>query len=247
MTTSPPYPSLPLGKAAKSLPELLAERILEDIMAGRLAAGDRLKELALAKQHAVSRATVREALISLAKLGYVEQIPRIGARVAPFAKDDVFHLFEIRGALLAIAARNCARDPAAPRRRLAELADEMERLAHDPETTAQTFSERSVAAQTLLIEASGNRRLPALYDHLSSISSWRMIRGRATSFLTAKRRREAAVDWRCIEAAIRSSDADRAEAAAHRLFVHSSTAVRAELQGENKQELERPLDLSSQE
>lgn len=231
MPPTAPQPPIPLGKAVKSLPELLAERILEDIMSGGLPAGERLKEIALAEQHAVSRATVREALIALAKLGYVEQVPRFGARVAPFAKDDVFHLFEIRTALLAIAARNCALDPAAPREKLAELTDEMERLAADPDTAAQTFSERSVAAQTLLINASGNGRLPALYEHLSDISSWRMIRGRATSFLKAERRREAAEDWRIIERAIRTGDASGAEAGARRLFAHSSAAVRAELQG----------------
>lgn len=231
MHPTAPQAPIPLGKAVKSLPELLAEKILEDVMSGRLPAGERLKEIALAEEHAVSRATVREALIALAKLGYVEQVPRFGARVAPFAKDDVFHLFEIRAALLAIAARNCALDPAAPRERLTELADEMERLAADPDTPAQTFSERSVAAQTLLINASGNGRLPALYDHLSDISSWRMIRGRATSFLKAERRREAARDWRAIERAILSGDAGAAEAGARLLFAHSSAAVRAELQG----------------
>jgi DNA-binding GntR family transcriptional regulator len=224
-------PRLPLGRTAKSLPELLAERILEDIMSGRLAAGDRLKELALAEQHAVSRATVREALIALSKLGYVEQVPRFGARVARLAKDDVFHLFEIRAALLGIAARNCALDPAAPREALARLVDEMETLAGNPATPAQQFSERSIAAQILLIEASGNGRLPALYEHLAGISSWRMIRGRATSFLIAGRRSEAAADWRLIEQAVLSGDGDRAEAAARRLFAHSAAAVRAELQG----------------
>lgn len=231
MPPTAPQAPIPLGKAVKSLPELLAEKILENIMSGRLPAGERLKEIALAEEHAVSRATVREALIALAKLGYIEQVPRFGARVAPFAKDDVFHLFEIRAALLAIAARNCAVDPTAPREKLAELTDEMERLAADPDTPAQTFSERSVAAQTLLINASGNGRLPALYDHLSDISSWRMIRGRATSFLKAERRREAARDWRAIERAISTGDAGAAEAGARLLFTHSSAAVRAELQG----------------
>jgi DNA-binding GntR family transcriptional regulator len=221
----------PLGKTAKSLPELLAERILEDIMAGRLAAGDRLKELALADQHAVSRATVREALIALGKLGYVEQVPRFGARVARLAKDDVYHLFEIRAALLGIAARNCALDPAAPREALTKLVDEMEALAADPATPAQRFSDHAIAAQVLLMEASGNGRLPALYEHLSGIGSWRLIRGRATSFLSAERRREAAADWRAVEKAIRSGDGEAAERAARRLLEHSSAAVRAELQG----------------
>ncbi|TXL74276.1 GntR family transcriptional regulator [Vineibacter terrae] len=223
--------ALPLGKAAKSLPELLAERILEAIMAGRLEPGHRLKELALAREHAVSRATVREALIALSKRGYVEQIPRFGARVAPFAKEDVFDLYEIRAALLAIAARRCALAPDAPRQALAALVSEMEALVAAPDTDPMTFSERSIAAQALLVGASGNRRLPALYEHLSTIGTWRLIRGRATSFLRASRWRESATDWRQIETAIRLGDADAAEAAAQRLMAHSAAAVRAELQG----------------
>ncbi|HKU99859.1 MAG TPA: GntR family transcriptional regulator [Vineibacter sp.] len=222
--------ALPLGKAAKSLPEQLAERILGEIMAGRIGPGHRLKELALAQQHAVSRATVREALIALAKRGYVEQIPRFGARVAPFAKEDVFDLYEIRAALLAIAARRWALDPQAPRQALADLVAEMEALADDPAADPQSFSERSVAAQTLLVGASGNHRLPTLYENLSSMSTWRLIRGRATSFLRAERRRESALDWRRIETAIRLGDADAAEAAARQLLAHSAAGVRAELQ-----------------
>ena len=224
-------PDETLGRTAKPLTELLAERILADIVAGRLAPGDRLKEIVLAQQHAVSRATVREALIALTRTGYVEQTPRYGARVALVAGDDLFHLFEIRAALMGVAARNCALDPNAPRATLGRLVDEMEALAADPATPAQRFSERSIAAQILLIEASGNGRLPALYEHLSGISSWRMIRGRATSFLRAERRSEAAADWRLIEDAVRSGDGDRAEAAARRLFAHSAAAVRAELEG----------------
>ncbi len=234
MTVTVPSPTadapLPLGKAAKSLPELLAERILGEIMAGRIEPGHRLKELALSQQHAVSRATVREALITLAKRGYVEQIPRFGARVAAFAKEDVFDLFEIRAALLSVAARRCALDPDAPRAALAGLVAEMEAMAAAPEVDPQSFSDRSVAAQNLLIGASGNRRLPELYAHLANMSTWRLIRGRATSFLRAERRRESAADWRQLETAIRLGDADTAETAARQLIAHSAAGVRAELQ-----------------
>lgn len=226
-----PLADVPLGRAAKSLPELLAERILEDIMSGRLAAGDRLKELALAQQHAVSRATVREALIALSRSGYIEQVPRFGARVAAFVKDDVFHLIEIRAALLAIAARNCALDPAAPRVLLAERVAQAEALAADPATAPRVFSACVIGAQGVLIAASGNSRLPALYRHLSGISSWRLIRARATSFHTVERRRESAADWRRIEIAIRTGDAAGAEAAVRDLFAHAVAAVRAELSG----------------
>ena len=99
----------PLGRLVKSLPERLAERVLEDVMTGRLRPGDRLKEEVLAQTHAVSRATVREALIALARQGYVVRIPRSGARIAEFSRNDLDDLFELRAALLAVAAGRYAR------------------------------------------------------------------------------------------------------------------------------------------
>jgi DNA-binding GntR family transcriptional regulator len=221
----------PLGKTAKSLTEQLSERILEDIMAGRLVPGERLKEVALATEHAVSRATVREALISLGRSGYVELMPRIGARVAAFAKDDVFHLFEVRGGLMGVAARKCARDPAAPRAQFASIVRQIESMASAADVDASEFAKLVVSAQAILVAASGNPRLQALYDHLSEITAWRLIRGRATSFQTVERRRECAIDWGRVEDAIRRGDADAAEDGVRIAFEHASAAVRAEFQG----------------
>ncbi len=104
-----PDSETPLGKLVKSLPERLAERVLEDVMTGRLKPGDRLKEELLAQTHAVSRATVREALIALARQGYVVRIPRSGARIAEFSRRDLDDLFELRAALLATAAERYTR------------------------------------------------------------------------------------------------------------------------------------------
>jgi DNA-binding GntR family transcriptional regulator len=220
----------PLGRTAKSLAEQLGERILEDIMSGRHAPGDRLKEIALAQEHAVSRATVREALISLGQSGYVEQIPRVGARVAAFAREDVFHLFEVRGGLMAVAARKCALDPAVPRDRLAEIVQQIEQMAMASDADAGEFSRLVVAVQALLMAASGNPRLQALHDHLSEITAWRLIRGRASSFQTAERRRECAADWRCVADAILTGNADAAEDCVRIAFEHASAAVRTEFQ-----------------
>jgi DNA-binding GntR family transcriptional regulator len=220
----------PLGKTAKSLAEQLSERILEDIMSGRHSPGDRLKEIALAQEHAVSRATVREALISLGRSGYVEQIPRIGARVAAFAREDVFHLFEVRGGLMGVAARKCALDPAAPHDHLAEVVQQIEQMASASDADAGEFSRLVVSAQALLMSASGNPRLQALHDHLSEITAWRLIRGRASSFQTVERRRECAADWRRVADAIRAGNADAAEDCVRIAFEHASAAVRAEFQ-----------------
>jgi DNA-binding GntR family transcriptional regulator len=221
---------LPLGKTARSLTDQLAERILADIMSGRLAAGERLKEMALAQEHAVSRATVREALISLSRSGYVEQIPRAGARVSLTAKDDVFHLFEIRSALMGLAARKCADDPERAREMLAGQTATVATLASDETVDPHDFSAAVVALQAMIVRCSGNPRLPPLYDHLSGISTWRLIRGQATSFLTADRRRECADDWQRIVSAIGTGDGDAADAGVRLAFVHAAAAVRDVLQ-----------------
>jgi DNA-binding GntR family transcriptional regulator len=217
----------PLGRTVKPLTELLAERILADIIAGRLAPGDRLKEVSLARQHAVSRATVREALIALARTGYVEQVPRYGVRVAALDRDDLFHLFEIRAALMALAARNCARSPETPHAAILALVDHLERLAADPGTTPQEFSRPVLAVQGLLLRASGNLRLAPLYDQLSDIASWRLMRSRATTFHSIERRRECAEDWRAVQEAIMDGDAERAERCVQTAFAHAAASVRA--------------------
>ena len=218
--------TVPLGKAQKSLPGQLAERLLRDIVSGRLLAGDRLKELTLAQEHAVSRATVREALIALSQRGYVEHIPRYGARVSRFAREDALDLFELRAALLGVAAGRCAAAAEPPCDALAAIVAQMEALAKHPDPDLAAFARCSVAAQALLISASGNRYLPAIYEDLADKSTWRLIRGRASGFLTAARRREAASDWRAIEVAIRRRDVAGAELAARRLLAHSGAAVR---------------------
>ncbi|MBL6081792.1 GntR family transcriptional regulator [Belnapia sp. T18] len=230
-TETGPNDVLPLGKSAKSLPERLADLILAEVMAGRLRAGDRLKEETLAQQHAVSRATVREALIALAKGGYVVRVPRFGARVAEFSSEDVADLFELRATLLGVAAGRCARVSApATLAGLQDLAARMEQLAADPATDPQAFAACSVRAQALLVGGSGNRYLPDVYERLAGISSWQLIRCRAASFLRAGWRAESAADWRRLVDRVVAGDAGGAEAAARLLLNHSAARVQQQLE-----------------
>ena len=98
----------PVGRSARSLPAMVAERLLDSILAGELRPGARLTEIALAEQHQVSRATIREALVQLERQRFVDRVPRYGARVAAISLEDVTELFEIRAALLALAAAKAA-------------------------------------------------------------------------------------------------------------------------------------------
>lgn len=98
------------------------DAIADDIIAGRLAAGARLDEAALAKRFAVSRTPVREALRELAATGLVRSKAHQGAMVASVSSHRVAEIFEAVAELEAICARLCALKMLAPdRRRLEEL------------------------------------------------------------------------------------------------------------------------------
>lgn len=221
---------LPLGRSARSLPEQLADLLLTEVMEGRLRAGDRLKEETLAQTHAVSRATVREALIVLTKLGYVVRIPRFGARIAESSPQDVSDLFELRAALLAVAAGRCAHH-----RSIEQLATldahvtRLEEMAENPATDPQAFARQSIRAQAFLIEWCGNRHLPGVYERLAGMGAWQLVRGQATSFLTAEHRRQSALDWRNLAHKLSSGDAEASERAARRLLKHSAARVKEQL------------------
>jgi DNA-binding GntR family transcriptional regulator len=218
---------IPLGRLVKPLSERLAERILEDVMSGRLAPGERLKEELLAQTHAVSRATVREALIALARQGYVVRIPRFGARIAEFSRHDLADLFELRAALLAVAAgRFARRADAVDRQTLETMVAELEASAADETASPQAFATQSIGIQTLLTERCGNGHLPDIYKRLASMGTWQLIRGQASSFLTLSGRRESAADWRSVANCIAAQDVEGAERAGRRLLENSAARVR---------------------
>lgn len=221
-----PAVETPLGRLVKPLSERLAERILDDVIAGRLVPGERLKEELLAQTHAVSRATVREALIALARHGYVVRIPRFGARIAELSRHDLDDLFELRAALLAVAAGRFARQ-AGPddHRALEAMVVDLEAAAADEAASPQTFAALSVRIQTLLTERCGNGHLPDIYKRLANMGTWQLIRGQASSFLTVHGRQESAADWRRVADCIAAHDVDGAERAGRRLLEHSAARV----------------------
>lgn len=82
----------------------LVAAIESSILEGRLRPGERLEELALSHQYAVSRTPIREALRQLAAAQLVDVRPRQGAVVARPTAGEVIDLFEIVAELEGIAA-----------------------------------------------------------------------------------------------------------------------------------------------
>jgi DNA-binding GntR family transcriptional regulator len=135
--------------------------LLERILSGYYAPGDRLVEIRIAQELGVSQAPVREALRDLESVRFVESAPFRGARVRGVSDEELIEVYPIRGALEEVAAREAARrldgDVAALEVELAHM-----RQAHD----VREQVEHDVRFHELIVEASGNQRLLELWISL---------------------------------------------------------------------------------
>ena len=84
------------------------QELKRTILEGRVAPGEKLNEVELARALGISRTPVREAINRLGKEGLVEIFPQRGAFVVQFSEKDIFELFLIRENLEGLAARLAA-------------------------------------------------------------------------------------------------------------------------------------------
>jgi DNA-binding GntR family transcriptional regulator len=83
---------------------LLAERLREEIYAGELAPGARLRQLEVARRFGVSSTPVREAFAALEREGLLRGVPHRGVEVFRPTVADLEDIHEIRTPLEALAA-----------------------------------------------------------------------------------------------------------------------------------------------
>ncbi|MBL8331329.1 MAG: GntR family transcriptional regulator [Rubrivivax sp.] len=95
----PRTPPEPADAAAARHPDAIADLIVDAILAGRVAAGQRLGEQALADLFGVSRTLVREALGRLSARGMVEVNARRGWFVVQPSREEAQDAFEARAAI----------------------------------------------------------------------------------------------------------------------------------------------------
>jgi DNA-binding GntR family transcriptional regulator len=93
---------------APDLTEQVHQRLLNAICAGELAPGARLTQEELAASLNVSRQPVLQALGLLKKEGFVIEAGRRGLMVAPLNAQAIVHVYQVRSALDAVAARQAA-------------------------------------------------------------------------------------------------------------------------------------------
>lgn len=138
--------------------EEIREKLIEDILSGRLAPGARIVETRIAQQLGVSQGPVREALRDLELLGFVVSSPFRGTQVRQISTDDLLEIYPIRAALEGVAARAAAlRMDENTFAQLEEMLSAMRTAAAQDDVHAQATADAGF--HYIIIKASGNRML----------------------------------------------------------------------------------------
>jgi DNA-binding GntR family transcriptional regulator len=217
-----------------TLPQQIADHLGHRIMTGELPPGSRLKEEEFAERYEVSRGPVREAFRLLERRGFVEIVPRHGARVRVFDPADLAGLFSARAVLFGLAARQAA-ERGAPEL-IDLLAQQVVRLRRSAETMDISPREHALIAgdsQHLVARFSGNRPLLRMLEEMTGRALWRMAwHATPLDFTTRARRQQSARFWSDLLKAIKAADAAAAERIARALLEASRDHMIAAMGGQ---------------
>jgi DNA-binding GntR family transcriptional regulator len=213
--------SLRIEPVAAPVRQKVVEVLRAAITGGRFAPGARLTERQLCELTGVSRVSVREALRQLESEGLIEIQPNRGPLVSRLTRRDAESLYEMRGALEALAARLFA--ARATRAQVAELEAAVKVLqAAYKSRKVENIVQAKRRFYDVLTEGSGNSMIgPALSTMYARINQLRRI-----SLSSPRRAPQSMREIRAIVAAIKRRDADAAYAASLR---HVEQAAKAAL------------------
>lgn len=116
---------------ATSIPDRLFDDLKTAIFEGRIPVGSKLSEPELARDYAVSRGALREAIGRLEACRLVTRKTNVGSRVVSLSQEQLLEIFHIREALEGMAARQAA--TAITQDELKDLKQLLDRHANDIE------------------------------------------------------------------------------------------------------------------
>jgi DNA-binding GntR family transcriptional regulator len=137
---------------------MVADLIRDGILEGRLRPGERLKEDKLAKELAVSRTPVREAIAMLQAEGLLEAQQHRGAQVRSYNVGELEEIYDLRSILEGYAARRAASriNP----RELGKLRLSVERMETlEPKDLEHLVQQNGIFHDTILQAADSERLL----------------------------------------------------------------------------------------
>ncbi len=155
------------GAVSRSLAHQIMQRLRTEIIHGKLAPGERLVELDIARRMGTSQGPVREALQMLERDGLVERRAHTASFVAPLSFDDMYELFKIRSLVEGYAIRRAAqRISDADCDALDALVDQMREAGRRGDIV--TLVECDLAFHRRLCECSGSATLVQMWTPLYS-------------------------------------------------------------------------------
>ena len=174
-----------IGQQRATLAGEVRGEIERMIIEGELAAGEKMNELALSTLMGVSRGTVREAIRSLADSGLIDLITNRGAFVHETTLAEVRNLYDLRGAVFAMACGAAAR-------RVAEgadtaLAPKLHRNIEQMQAAlaakdTQRYYTLNIEFHDILLEGADNPKAKTIYDNL--VKEMHLFRRRGLSIVT---------------------------------------------------------------
>lgn len=93
-----------------TLTDRLFDTLQRAIVEGEIPSGSKISEPELARQHSVSRGSLREAIGRLEARKLVERKPNLGARVVTLSYEQLIEIYQVREALEGMAARLAAQN-----------------------------------------------------------------------------------------------------------------------------------------
>ncbi|GCD88182.1 GntR family transcriptional regulator [Nocardioides sp. LS1] len=156
------------------LRDQIKDLIIERILDGTYAPGDRIVEMTVATELGVSQAPVREALRDLEAMRFIESLPYKGARVRHVTTEELSETYPVRASLEELAGTLAASrvDDVLLESLEAELED-MRKCARAGEVHQQLSHDARF--HELIVEAAGNRVL---------LEAWRALRIEARTLIS---------------------------------------------------------------
>lgn len=157
-------PSPSLRPLTKSLREIIRDTLLDRIARGELPPGQRVVEITLVKEFAISATPVREAIRELVAMGVLDAQNNKGASVREMWLGETIEAFEVRAALETLAARAAApllKGQCAEIRRAAKAIIESAKRKD-----FAAFQEHNQTFHRAIVAASGNGVLLKTWDSL---------------------------------------------------------------------------------
>lgn len=214
--------NLDVSREVVSLRQRVSDKLRSAILSGNFAPGQKLVERDLWQALGISRTVLREALQHLQAEGLITIVPNKGPTVARLTAEEARELYEVRGALEALAGAGFARHADATQ--ITELRAALEFL-RTPQASDSTESllEAKNAFYRILLEGCDNRVVGQMLTQLNN----RVTLLRRVSLSKPGRLPETLAELEQVVSAIEARDIERAGQLCAAHVANASEAVRS--------------------